>query len=236
MSSTDLLFARSALEEIGKLEEHFLLRRSNLNISRCGGCGGPAYQQPCALCNFYPMGQDKGIYSPKVATLDYFTSAVERSGLPGSPPNLATWYFKSRLERVSVLKHMVAEAVSEASKLKMPSPEVIWDLVVNQDLSIIRERAPLHIQYGWDAVDGLNHLRTSRQMDTKLSGRISRAVEGWVAAAHSDDLDATVVALEEVGLLLRNHTAHIASGNRLMALKAVGEATENLPTFSAPAP
>lgn len=236
MSSTDLLFARSALEEIGKLEEHFLLRRSNLSIGRCGGCGGPAYQQPCALCNFYPMGQDKGTYSPKVATLDYFALAVERSGLPGSPPNFATWYFKSRFERVAVLKHLVTEAVSEASKLNMPSAAVIWDLVVNQDLSIARARAPIHIQYGWEAVDGLNHLRTLRQMDTKLSERISRAVEAWVVSAHSDDLDATVAALEEVGLLLRNHTAHIASGNRLAALKAVGEATDNLPASPAPTP
>jgi hypothetical protein len=234
MSSTDLLFAQSAIEAIGKLEEHFLLRRSHLHINRCGGCGGPAYQQPCAICNFYPMGQDKGNYSPKVATLEHFKSAVERSGLAGSTCNLATWYFRSRFERVSVLKHMVPEAVSEASKLEMPSAEIIWDLVVKQGLSLNRERPPLHIQYGWDAVDGLNHLRTLRQMDTKLSGRISSAIETWVKAAHGDDLDATVAALDEVGLLLRNHTAHIANGNRMAALKAVGEAVENLPTVSAP--
>ena len=236
MSSTDLLFARSALEEIGKLEEHFLLRRSNINITRCGGCGGPAYQQPCALCNFYPMGTDRGTYSPKVATLDYFKSAVELSGSPGTSPNLATWYFKSKFQRIPVLNHMVSEAVSEAATLEMPTPKVIWDLVVNQDLSITRERPPLHIKYGWDAVDGLNHLRTSRKMDSKLSERIGMAIETWVKAAHCDDLDATVDALDEVGLLLRNHTAHIANGNRSAALKAIRDAVDNLPTPHAPTP
>jgi hypothetical protein len=232
MTSTDFLFAKSAIEEIGKLEEHFLLQRSNVHINRCGGCGGPAYQQPCALCNFYPMGQDKGDYSPKVATLEHFKSAVERSGLPGSPPNLATWYFKSRFERVSVLKHLVPDAVSAAAKLEMPSAEIVWSLVVDQERSLNRDRPPLHIQYGWDAVDGLNHLRTLRQMDTKLSERIGRAVEAWVEAAHGGDLDETVNALDEVGLLLRNHTVHIDNGNRRAALKAVGEAVGNLPIIS----
>lgn len=234
MSSTDFLFAQSAIERIGQLEERFLLRRSHLTINRCGGCGGPAYQQPCVICNFYPMGENKGDYSPKVATLDHFRSAIERSGLTGATSNLATWYFKSKFERVSVLKHMVPEAISEAAKLDMPSADTIWDLVVNEERSLRRERPPLHIQYGWDAVDGLNYLRTHRQMHTKLAERIGRAAEAWVRAAHGDDLDATVSALDEVGLLLRNHTAHIVTGNRTIALKTVGEAIDNLPSSPAP--
>ncbi|TLX17198.1 hypothetical protein [Rhizobium sp. MHM7A] len=182
------------------------------------------------------MGENKGHYSPKVATLDHFRSAIDRSAPAGMVSNLATWYFKTRFERVSVLKHMVPEAISEAAKLDMPSADAIWDLVVNEERSLGRERPPLHIQYGWDAVDGLNYLRTHRQMDTKLAARIGEAVETWVRAVYSDDLDATVSALNEVGLLLRNHTAHIVNGNRSAALKAAEQAIENLPSAPAPTP
>jgi hypothetical protein len=230
MSSTDFLFAQSAIERIGQLEEHFTLRRANVTISRCGGCGGPAYQQPCAICNFYPMGEDKGHYSPKVATFDHFKFAIERSAPSGMRSNLATWYFKTRFERVAVMKDQVPEMIAKASQLdNMPMADIVWRIVVDEERSLSRERPPLHIQYGWDAVDGLNHLRTHRQMDTKLSGRIGQAVEAWVQAAHGDDLDATVSALDEVGLLLRNHTAHIMNGNRLAALKASDQAVDNLP-------
>lgn len=235
MSSTDFLFAQSAIERIGQLEEHFFLRRSHLNINRCGGCGGPAYQQPCAICNFYPMGEDKGHYSPKVATLDHFRSAIDRSAPAGMVSNLATWYFKTRFERVTVMKGRVPEMIAEASKLdNMPSAETVWRIVVDEDRSLRRARPPLHVQYGWDAIDGLNHLLTHRQMDTKLATRIGKAVETWVQAVHSDDLDATVSALDEVGLILRNHTAHIVTGNRTVALKAAEEAVENLPSTPAP--
>lgn len=234
MRSTDLLFAQSAIERIGRLEEHFLLRRAHITIDRCGGCGGPAYQQPCAICNFYPMGENKGIYSPEIATLEDFISSISRCALPGTQPNLATWYFTSKFQRVPALRHAMPEMVAEAAKLDMPSAETIWNLVVNEERSLRRERPPLHIQYGWDAVDGLNYLRSHRNMDTKLAERIGRAVETWVQAAHSEDLDATTSAMNEVGLLLRNHTAHIANGNRLIALKAISEAVDNLP--SAPSP
>jgi hypothetical protein len=235
MSPTDFLFAQSAIERIGQLEEHFVLRRSNLTINRCGGCGGPAYQQPCAICNFYPMGENKGNYSPKVATLDHFTSAVERSAPAGTASNLATWFFKSKFERITVMRHLVPDMIAEAAKLDMPSAETVWGILVNEDRSLKRELPALHIQFGWEGIDGLNYLRTHRQMDTKLAERIGKAVEGWVKVVHDDDLNATASALNEVRLLLQNHTVHIRTGNRLTALKAVEEAIDNLPSAPAPA-
>lgn len=235
MSTTDFLFAQSALEQIGRLEEHFTLRRSNIHINCCGGCGGPAYQQPCAICNFYPMGDDNRSYFPKVATFEHFGSSLRRSAPVGADANLATWYFKTKFERVTVMKGHVPEMIAQASKLdNMPSAETVWRIVVDEERSLRRARPPLHVQYGWDAIDGLNHLLTHRQMDTKLATRIGKAVETWVQAVHSDDLDATVSALDEVGLILRNHTAHIVTGNRTVALKAAEEAVENLPSTPAP--
>jgi hypothetical protein len=234
MSSTDPLFAQSALELIGQTEEHLLLRRCNLHINRCGGCGGPCYQQPCAICNYYPMGDDNKTYSPRVATFEHFERSIRSSAPADMNANLATWYFKTRFERVPTYKMYVPELVSQASEFEMPSARDIWDIVVVEDKSIRRKPQERHIQLGWSAAEGLNDLRRLREMDSRLSTRIATAVENWVAAAHSGDLEQITDSLEAIRLTLTNHTGHITGGNKFVALEAVGKAIESLPVAPAP--
>lgn len=229
MSSTDYLFAQQAVERIGELEETFLFKHSSIHFGKCGGCGGPAYQQPCAICNFYPYGSDKGHFWPAVATYEHFKKSVDRS-VKDQEPNLATWYFSTKYERVQVMQFILPEMLVEAAKLDMPSARTVWDVVVVDGRQIHREYPDRHIAAGWRGIEELIFLRTQREMNSVLSQDIDKVAKKWVAAVHDGDLQAVTDALEAAQDVLQNRCRHIMIGNKGMALRFVEEAFDHLPS------
>lgn len=232
MSDTDHLFAKSAIETVAELEESLLLTESHLHLNRCGGCGGPAYQQPCAICNYYPMGSDKGYYSPKVATFDHFNAAVERSGPGGKGGNFATWYFRTSWSNVTLLKHRVEAAVEQAAELAMPSTRVFWNTVVVDKLSVHRNAAPNHIHLAWSGMFELRRLLDDENILPHKYKEIREALTSWVAAVHSTEPSAIAESIERGRDIMRTHARLFPSGNASSALRAFNDALENAPNAS----
>lgn len=232
MSDTDHLFAKNAIEAVAELEESLLLTESHLHLQRCGGCGGPAYQQPCAICNYYPMGSDKGYYSPKLATFDHFNAGVERSGPGGKGGNFATWYFRTSWSRITVLKHRVEAAVEEAAKLAMPSTRVFWDTVVVDQLNVQRDPAPKHIYHAWSGMFELRRLLEDENILPHKYQEFRGALTSWVAAVHASEPSAITESIERGRDIMRTHARLFPSGNASSALRAFNDALEHMPQAS----
>ncbi len=231
MSDAEALFAHRAIELIAQAEETVLLRRSNLNVFRCGGCGGPAYQQPCAICKYYPMGSDKGIYSPKVATFEHFRKQVEINGRAGEPGTVATWYFKTKFSGNPYLQSRLPRTLEFAEKINVPSPRVIWDIVVVDGNRIARDQPPSYVHRGWRAMEELGVLLGHRNMTPSLSSGISETLHRWVSAVHTEDVDAMRETLE-AARPLTSQGRSLSAGNMVMAAKEIDEALDKLPTRS----
>lgn len=229
MSQTDHLFAQEALERIGQIEEAVLLERSSIHINRCGGCGGPTYHQPCAICNFYPIWNEKSTHSPAVATAAHFKSAIERSSHLSHEGTLATWYFKTKFNNNSILRYSLAEALDKAVQIKTPNAETIWNLVVVEGLDLRREAPPSFVQKAWSGLEELNQLRCHRNMDTRTAAQIGETLTSWTEALHAEDNDGIAAILEKGDRLLMQ-CSHLKPGNVLVARQALSQAIEEIPS------
>jgi len=143
-----------AAERIGRVYEQAMLTRSPFHLSPCGGCGGPAFQQPCSLCGYYPMG---GPDPRQPATLDQFRRSVENS-MPGGTGNLATWYFGNFRKTVAYKPHSsykakVDDLIAEAARMTdLPNADAVWQHVVVEGNRIRRPGVPAEALFLWSAV------------------------------------------------------------------------------------
>ncbi|GJD90962.1 hypothetical protein BHAOGJBA_4506 [Methylobacterium hispanicum] len=122
-----------AVEAIASLYERAVLARSPLHLAGCGGCGGPTFQQPCPLCDFYPMGADKGRWHPETASRQFFCDKVAGSA-PQGTGNLATWVLSALKKSVAYARNPVVRdrldaALADAVTLDMPDPGLVYDRV-----------------------------------------------------------------------------------------------------------
>jgi hypothetical protein len=223
---TDIEKLKDGIEAVARFDERKFGRHSPFHLTACGGCGCPAFQQPCALCGYYPMGSDKGHYSPKEATREMFCSMVERSGPGGRDGTIATWHAVHRKKRYET-KEDVAEA---AAAIDVPAAAEYWDAVVVQDIRLHRERPDSFAWRAWTAVGDIGQLAMGEFSGTQPSRRSSEifaAIDGWVDALHSEDRDAileSLVKLTDVAGNMRHE--YPRNGNLLSAIGHLSEAIE----------
>ena len=77
---------------------------SYFHLARCGGCGCPSFQQPCSLCNHYPMGERVVAPERPLFTCEQFEKRIAASGvsgLKGVAGNIATWYARANRNTVA---------------------------------------------------------------------------------------------------------------------------------------
>lgn len=196
----DNLFDQAA-ERIGRAYDLIMLDRSPFHLSPCGGCGGPSFGQPCALCGHYPMG---GPDPRPPATPERFSQAVKNS-MPGGTGNLATWYFGDFKKRVSYkpfspYKSKVDALIAEgAGMTDLPDAEAVWKHVAVEGNSIHRPRSGAEVNSLWIAVYETQRAfdRAAEEMSRPsggfayvpgdLRGRADEAARLAVAAIHGDD-------------------------------------------------
>ena len=186
-----------AVEEIGRNAERVLKRRSPFHLQACGGCGSPAYQQPCNLCGFYPMGGDKGAWHPKVASLAQFEKMIERSGPGGKDGTIATWHAR---ETMSHRPERCEEAAAAAAATSVPSAAEVWQAVTVEGRRFNREQAPRHVADGWEGLSELARVvggeYGARSASPRLANEAGAALDKWVSAVHAADTDEMAAAVE----------------------------------------
>lgn len=236
---TDMDIARDGVEAVARFYEKTFHRGTPFHLAPCGGCGAPSFSQPCAICNYYPMGRDKGIYSPHDATIDQFTASVDRSGPYGQRGNLATWYLASYRRTVAhqntSFASKITEAIKEAANLDLPSPELFWSVAsrpAEGGLVCRHERNRRDLAIIWSVSDEL----ANRSAD--LAGRgairpdrmekVLRAVSDWVEAAHDGDDRAVFDAAKELESQIGEVLAVTRDGNLYYSRKRLQEEIEIL--------
>ena len=118
---------------------------SHFSIFSCGRCRAPVWQQPCPVCDFYPMGNmDDGVrmFTPeweeiakkyRAGSHTNFIRLVDRAG------NYAAWYFQrygkttafspkgfGQNKPSDMFIHFIQPYVDEALSESWPTAEEIW--------------------------------------------------------------------------------------------------------------
>lgn len=96
------------------------------HLSPCGGCGCPMWQQPCAICDHYPMGAYRR--EVPLTTKEQWCSAVKKHG------NVYVWREHNNYRYAIEEYRFTAQHLWEQSKAfngsqDWPSPEEIWDAI-----------------------------------------------------------------------------------------------------------
>lgn len=180
-----------AVEGIARLYERSMLTRSPLHLSACGGCGGPSFQQPCPLCSFYPMGNDKGQWHPHTASREYFCEKVAGCA-PAGTGNLATWVLAEKKRTVAYrddpsFRRRLDETLAVAAGMDLPPPGKVFDLVVGAKVSVARERIQRDLWSFWEVVDAI-------RLQPGLEDRSEAAAEA-VGDMHAGDFDGACAKL-----------------------------------------
>jgi hypothetical protein len=203
---TDIEKLWDGVEAVARFHERRSGYRSPFHLDACGGCGCPAFQQPCSLCRYYPMGADKGYYSPKVATKEMFCTMVERSGPGGRDGTIATWHAVANM-RKHENKDDVAAAAAE---VEVPSAADYWDAIVVDGLGFSRQRSERFVNLAWYAIGDIRQLATGEFTGDPAYSKVPVVVaqiDDWVVALHSGDRDAMRESLEKL-----KDTAHKMRG------------------------
>lgn len=118
------------------------------HLTKCGGCGGPSFQQPCVICRYYPMGDDP---KERARCAEYKTFAKQDFLRSVSQfPNIVCWYIGTGIMKSCLfirsqwdqplkedeidLKYKIKKIYEEQSKLDIfPSAEQIWIWVVEEN-------------------------------------------------------------------------------------------------------
>ena len=183
-----------AVERIAQLSERSFLARSPLHLARCGGCGGPSFQQPCPLCSYYPMGADKGTWHPVRASREYFCEKVAASA-PSGAGNVATWVLRQATRSVAYredlsFRRVADAALAQAAELPVPDAGLVFDLVSGMEIPVHRERAPHDSGSFWEVVDILRRRSGAEDRSAGISEAIDDLHAGDFAGACSTLRDA----------------------------------------------
>jgi len=175
------------IENVARMMDRIMLARSGFHLSACGGCGAPSFQQPCPLCGFYPMGEDKGTWSPRTAGYEAFAAAVERSGPGGQDGNIATWVLSSY--GPSRLPVDFFAALRQAAFMDVPSARECWDTVVTLRTAMQRQQAEADVLHGWTAARELATRASALVGQGKLPLSAAEAaresVRAWIEDSYS---------------------------------------------------
>lgn len=182
-----------AIETVARLYERSVLSHSPLHLAACGGCGGPSFQQPCPLCNFYPMGSDKGVWHPRTASRQFFCDRVAASASDGAG-NLATWVLSASRKTVAyaqsyAFRQRLDGALAEAAHLEMPDPGLIHDRVAGDGMRYGRPSGTYGFWKFWDAARLLEEQGLQGPWgDESRADPLRAAIDEAVAALHDGRL------------------------------------------------
>lgn len=221
MSDVEVLI--EGIEQVARFHERRFGSRSPFHLMTCGGCGCPAFQQPCSLCGYYPMGQDRGTWNPKVATKEMFCEMVERSGPGGREGTIATWHALSSLQ-----KYENRETIATAASLvDVPSASDYWDAVVVEGIDLHRPEKEFTLGNVWYAAQDMQAI-ASGQLFAKPSRRapeVNALVREWVEAFHSQDPEELLSVIGRLSKMAREMLhEYPRSGNITTAIRALSEA------------
>ena len=221
---------QDGIEAVARHWETATLMRSPFHLTVCGGCGCPAFQQPCSLCCYYPMGDHRGSWNPHTATKEMFCTMVERSGPDGRDGTLATWLVRSSPKSFRDMDRAVASAM----QVDVPSASDYWDAVTEDGHVLGRSRAEQGVVQGWR---GMHEIRAIVLVDAghgnpRLIEAAKTVLQDWAASIHADDRDAMASAAE-AGRKLALVAVHSCKpvGNLRMAAEYLEEAAQG---FSQP--
>jgi len=227
--------ARDGLERVARFVELEFLRYSPFHLAPCGGCGGPSFGQPCAICNFYPMGPDKGIWHPTVASEGYFLDLVDKSGPDGRGGNIATWLLSSYKRTPDYRQRgesaRLQAAIDHAAELDLPPASLYWEVVVRQGESIHRPSVwDTSIHGVWAAVRELG-AGIDRMSRTDMKANLNSVVRAWVSAVHAGNEAAAlsgVRKLQKIASELRQLQSR--NGNLVFAVASLSRACDAMAT------
>lgn len=215
------------IEQVARFHEKRFGRQSPFHLGACGGCGCPAFQQPCSLCRYYPMGMEKGTWHPKVATKELFCSMVEKSGPEGRNGTIATWHALSSLQQYEDRERLVAAA----STIDVPPAADYWDAVCVEGLTLSRPREDHQMSDVWYAVGDIGAIANGQmyQPQSRRAPAVNALVQEFVDAVHSGDRD----EIEDVLARLGSMTSELLfeyprNGNLTSAKEAIARAAERL--------
>lgn len=209
-----------AVDRIARARESLYGFRSPFHLAACGGCGGPAFQQPCSLCGFYPMGPDKGRPRPELGTRERFCESVERSGPDGVGGNLATWYAVSDRKTVAYSNGGGFRALADAWHGKaaamqgLPLPGDVWDLVKASETGLYRPTAPEEVNVLWAALSETSQVLSDERQPygprvhaahTDVKRRCTDAIHG------EDPEEIRAAAIDLTGLI--SEMLHVTPNN-----------------------
>lgn len=177
-----------SVERIARLSERTFLSRSPLHLAPCGGCGGPAFQQPCPLCSYYPMGPDKGTWHPKRASREFFCEKVAASA-PAGAGNLATWvlaqaFASPAYREISSYRRAADLSMAEAADMEMPDAGLVFDIVTSMEIPVHRERDPNEWSF-WEVVDAVRRRPSTEARRLEIVGAVDELHAGSFADACS---------------------------------------------------
>jgi hypothetical protein len=138
----------SDIAAIRALSQQHLDRQSYFHLGPCGGCGAPSFQQPCALCGFYPMGETVVEPESPRFTCDQFEKTVRQSGYVRGEGNLATWHARAFEKTVAFREqttyaNMVGRFVAAAQCQKMAAtPAEIYQAVAIERRTLVPSLTP----------------------------------------------------------------------------------------------
>lgn len=219
------------IEQVARFHEKRFGRQSPLHLAACGGCGCPAFQQPCSLCRYYPMGSDKGTWNPKVATKELFCSMVDKSGPEGRDGTIATWHALSSLQKYENRERLVAAA----STIDVPSAADYWDAVCVHELSLSRPRPAYPMPDVWYAVGDIGAIANGQmyQPQSRRAPAVNAIVQEFVDAVHSEDRDEIEDVLARLGKMTSELLLEYPrNGNLTSAQDVISRAAERLRELS----
>lgn len=199
---------RDYVDFIAEEMEAELGKESHLHLASCGGCGCPSFGQPCAVCDYYPMGASDPFHDGKQRTLKDFKKAVAASG-PGGTGNIASWYYSDRRKTVAykekpefreAVDRLIEKSLKPEFAARLPAPEDVWAEVVDTGAVIRRAQRAGHFA-AWAAIDASQCFRRSVQYDVERGcGWLEPIIEDLRAAEHR-----VVAALHNNELKQRTH-------------------------------
>lgn len=188
---------QDSVETIARHSEKVFLTRSPFHLHSCGGCGCPSFKQPCSLCSYYPMGIERGSWSPKVATFAQFSKMIELSGPGGQDGTIATWYIRNQAHRKPSI---VEQLVQESRKLEVAETETVWNEISIKLHRVYRELEAPAVYSGWQ---GLSEIKATIDggyghppLDSHLQ-KMQDVLSSWVEAVHSNDNEVMLSAIND---------------------------------------
>jgi hypothetical protein len=205
------------------------LESCSFHLSTCHSCGCPSFQQPCALCGFYPMGERdwraKGEKIPK----ERFVAIAEKAG------GVAAWYCSSLRRTVAHSKspkfREAVERLIEAVKTipNAPTAAEIWKTVVEDGKTVSQGRREDGIH--WSAIRELRRFceNVDAGDEAAFASATAKTIPTIVETIREGRLLEAAAALRDIAAEARTLPSGRLNGNLSAAIAGLDRFQEKPP-------